>query len=288
MPSQNTSKNMFVTEELTQDKTDRIYEMFTLEDQSNKPTRMQVLLNDVPVDMVLDTGAAVSIISQAMFNRLKQHDATLNLHPSATRLLTYTGEPIPVVGATNMTVQLGEVVATLSAQVVVGEGPDLMGRDWLGRLKVNIGQVNRLEHDKIKEVLDKHEAVFDGNIGCLKDAKVALQANEAAKPKFLKPRTVPYLLREKVEKQLSKMEQQGIISPVQHSQWAAPIVPVPKSFSPSWTCPMPTHSWHCSTSPNNMSPSTPTKGCFNSIVSRSACHQLQPYFKEPWRNCSED
>ena len=229
MQSQNTRKNMFVTEELKRDETDRTYEMFTLEDQSNEPTRMQVLLNDVPVDMVLDRGVSLSIISQMTFNRLKQHDATLTLHPSATQLLTYTGEPIQVVGVTSMTVQYGEKVATLSAQVVAGEGPDLMGRDWLGRLNVNIGQVNLVEHDKIKEVLDKHEAVFDGSIGCLKDVKVTLQVNETAKPKFLKPRTVPYLLREKVEKQLSTMEQQGIISPVQHSQWAAPIVPVPKS-----------------------------------------------------------
>ena len=145
MPSQNTRKNMFVTGELKQDETDRMYEMFTLEDQSNEPTRMQVLPNDVPVDIVLDTGASLWIISQMTFNRLKQHDATLTLHPSATRLLTYTGEPIPVVGATNMTVQYGEIAATLSAQVVVGEGPDLMGRDWLGRLNVNIGQVNLLE-----------------------------------------------------------------------------------------------------------------------------------------------
>ena len=229
MPSQNTRKNMFVTEELKQDETDRTFEMFTLEDQSNEPTQMQVLLNDVPVDMVLDTGASLSIISQMTFNQLKQHDATLTLHPSATQLLTYTGEPIPVVGVNSMTVQYGEKVATLSAQVVAGEGPDLMGRDWLGRLNVNIGQVNLVEHDKIKEVLDKHEVVFDGSIGCLKDVKVTLQVNETAKPKFLKPRTVPYLLREKVEKQLSMMEQQSIISPVQHSQWAAPIVPVPKS-----------------------------------------------------------
>ena len=78
--------------------------------------------------------------------------------------------------------------------------------------------MNLLEHGKIKEVLDKHEVVFDGSIGCLKDVKVTLQVNEAAKHKFLKPRTVPYLLRGKVEKQLSMMEQQGIISPVQHSQ----------------------------------------------------------------------
>ena len=100
-----------------QDETDRMYEMFTLEDQSNEPTRMQVLLNDVPVVMVLDTGVSLSIISQATFNRLKQHDATLTLHPSATRLLTYTGEPIPVV---TMIVQLGEIVATLSPKWLLG------------------------------------------------------------------------------------------------------------------------------------------------------------------------
>ena len=79
------------------------------------------------VNEVLDTGASLLIISQATFNRLQQHDATLTLHPSATQLLTYTGKPIPVVGVTNMTVQLSEIVATLSAQMVVGEGPDLMG-----------------------------------------------------------------------------------------------------------------------------------------------------------------
>ena len=112
MPSQNTRKNMFVTEEMTQDGTVRTYEMFTLEDRSNEPTQMQVLLNDVPVDMVLDTGVSLSIISQMTFNRLKQRDATLTLHPSTTQLLTYTGESIPVVGATNTTVQYGEIVAT--------------------------------------------------------------------------------------------------------------------------------------------------------------------------------
>ena len=48
MLSQNTRKNIFVTEELKQDETDRTYEMFTLEDQSNKLTQMQVLLNNVP------------------------------------------------------------------------------------------------------------------------------------------------------------------------------------------------------------------------------------------------
>ena len=67
-------------------------------------------------------------------NMLVTEELTKDVHPSATRVPTYIDEPISVVGATNMTVQLDEIVATLCAQVVVGEGPYLMGRDWLGSL----------------------------------------------------------------------------------------------------------------------------------------------------------
>ena len=48
------------------------------------------------------------------------------------------------------------------------------------------------------------------------------------KPKFCKPRTVPFALKDKVEKELDRLESLKIISPVQHSKWAAPIVPVVK------------------------------------------------------------
>ena len=65
MPSQNTRKNMFVIEEVTQDKMDRTHQIFILEDQSNDPARMQVLLNNIPVDMVLDIGASVSLDHQS-------------------------------------------------------------------------------------------------------------------------------------------------------------------------------------------------------------------------------
>ena len=44
MPSQNTRKKMFVTEELKQDETDRTYEMFTLEDQSELFSRTSLTL----------------------------------------------------------------------------------------------------------------------------------------------------------------------------------------------------------------------------------------------------
>ena len=40
--------------------------------------------------------------------------------------------------------------------------------------------------------------------------------------------TRPYAIKEKIEKELNKLVQEGILQPVELSEWAAPIVPVVK------------------------------------------------------------
>ena len=49
-----------------------------------------------------------------------------------------------------------------------------------------------------------------------------------AQLRFCKLRTVLYSLKGKIEKELDRLVQQGVIEPVTLSQWAAPIVPVLK------------------------------------------------------------
>ena len=48
------------------------------------------------------------------------------------------------------------------------------------------------------------------------------------KPKFFKARPLPFSLKDKVEEELQRLESLGIITPVKHSKWAAPVVPVLK------------------------------------------------------------
>ena len=49
-----------------------------------------------------------------------------------------------------------------------------------------------------------------------------------ASPKYCKARPVPYALRENVEKELERLQEEGTIEPVQFADWAAPIVPIVK------------------------------------------------------------
>ena len=77
-------------------------------------------------------------------------------------------------------------------------------------------------------LLDKYADVFKDELGTLKLMKAQLQVQSQAIPKFCKPRPVPFALREALEKELSRLEQLGILQKVNHSDWAAPIVVVPK------------------------------------------------------------
>ena len=62
----------------------------------------------------------------------------------------------------------------------------------------------------------------------MQGVKVSLQVTADAKPIYQRSRPVPFALRSRVEAELDRLENCGVIEPVSYSEWAAPIVPVVK------------------------------------------------------------
>ena len=88
--------------------------------------------------MELDTGASLSLLNQQTYDKI----ANLQLQP--TDVQTYTREVLQILGEAKVTctVNYSEQTQQLVVYVVRGNGPNLLGRDWLSSLKVSIGNIH--------------------------------------------------------------------------------------------------------------------------------------------------
>lgn len=70
----------------------------------------------------------------------------------------------------------------------------------------------------------------------MKDITVKLHVKPGSKPVFWKARPVPFAIRAKVEADLDALVESGVLEPVTTSEWAMPIVSVPKENGGIRTC----------------------------------------------------
>ena len=105
-----------------------------------------------------------------------------------------------------------------------------LGREWLFEIKFDWHEVHSIKgREAIDLLLHKFESLFSNELGQLKDFKAHIYVDSQVTPKFYKPRPNLYAYKKKVEDELQRLSDLGIISPIQFSEWAAPIVPVLKS-----------------------------------------------------------
>ena len=73
--------------------------------------------------------------------------------------------------------------------------------------------------------------MFQESLATLVGYQAQIHIDQTGTPKFCKARLVLYAYQELVNKELDRLVEQGIITPVPFADWAAPIVPVLKSSS---------------------------------------------------------
>ena len=77
-------------------------------------------------------------------------------------------------------------------------------------------------------LLNKHQAIFIDELGTIQNLRAKLNLKSDARPKFHKARSLPFALKDVVEKEIGRLEAAGILKPVSHSDWASPLVIVPQ------------------------------------------------------------
>ena len=76
--------------------------------------------------------------------------------------------------------------------------------------------------------MERYQEVFKDKLGQCQGVKAHFHVKSDAIPKFYRPRPIPLSMKEKVEADLERKEKLGILQKTKTSEWAAPIVPVPK------------------------------------------------------------
>ena len=125
----------------------------------------------------------------------------------------------------------GDQQACLPVVVTAGDGPALMGRNWLSVLRLDWKQIKQISLepcDQVEKLVSKYASLFEGDLGTIKGATAHLKLKENATPQFFKPRPVPFALKEKIAEELKRLERIGVLEKVEFSDWATPIVPVLK------------------------------------------------------------
>ncbi|XP_033111478.1 uncharacterized protein K02A2.6-like [Anneissia japonica] len=74
----------------------------------------------------------------------------------------------------------------------------------------------------------RYPAVFAEKGNPIREFTAAVKIPERTRPMCAKARPVPYALKDKVELELKRLLENGIISKIDRSDWASPIVVVPK------------------------------------------------------------
>ncbi|KAJ8027406.1 hypothetical protein HOLleu_32542 [Holothuria leucospilota] len=204
------------------------YDLFTLTKKPIKPFTTQVQVEGKKITMEIDTGAAVTVMSKAEFDK-HWPDGKLPLNGTNAFLRTYTGERVEVYGQCDVKVTGKDKEAILPLLVIPGENSTLLGRNWLLKIPVDWGPLKQVAAESVENVVERHSEVFAEGLGKIKGYKAKLYLKEGATPCYVKVRLVPFSLKEGVEKELERLQEQNIISPVEFSEWATPIVPVVKT-----------------------------------------------------------
>ena len=220
------------------------------------PTVEQTInISDNTFSFEVDTGAGDNFCSQQVWRKIGNPKLTtpVNAYEGAT------GDTLPVLGTFEIVVTLphqSNNEKTLRFTVVENLDLNLLGRDAILKLGIDVTSLinskagrnpnqvhavfSSLKADEklqteCKQLCSKFPELFKSELGCLKDFELEVEFKDDAKPKFCKPRVVPFAIQDDLTKAYDAGIKRGVWEPTNFSSYGTPVVPIRKRPLPGHT-----------------------------------------------------
>ena len=161
------------------------YLMFNFQPAGSLPFIVEVTVNHSQLSMEVDTGAALSIISKATYERLWMPSEAPPLQETQARLKSYNGDGYCSRRRNLCRCKISK--ALLPLIVVNGSGPSLLGRNWLEHLILDWSSLHLLniaDNPGLPTLLDKHSNLFKEKLGKLVGTTAKIYLKKDAKPYY--------------------------------------------------------------------------------------------------------
>ena len=197
-----------------------------IQDENSQCAFKVIKINGQAIKFEVDTGAAITVIPKNLAMKFKD----VKWGQSNTQIRTACGQLVPVCGEVQV------YFNNRNLHVLILENGlkfPLLGRNFLDVLYPNWREtfsINQISIDNVKDQIQSefNEIFKDDSNTPIKDIEIDIKLKPDCKPVFAKPYELALSKRDIVEKELQNLVEQGIIVPVKYSNWASPIVAVPK------------------------------------------------------------
>lgn len=186
---------------------------------TTNPINVVRKLNNSDISFQVDSGASISTISE-----YDAHRVYANIKPSSRQVLAYNGECVPLIGEANVRVSHHNVSMMHTFFIVSNNKVNLLGRDLCSKLDVKLLFPNSL--NCVNEILAEFREYLSDSYVSNVSQNVHLDVSQNARPIYLKSRSVPVKLRDKLNAELQRLVNEGKLTKVFNAKWASPIVTV--------------------------------------------------------------
>lgn len=221
--------------------------IYVMGENETKIPRAQIIvnLNGKKINMEFDSGARASMIGRSLWEEI----GAPKLEECHSRFVAYGNNHINVMGECTVTVKIKNKSRNVRAIIVNGDEKPLFGLPWMLAFEMQLPpdvsiskivnknvetnlQSLKVDEKQIKRLINEFKDVFAEELGTIKDFKAQIHLKENSEPKFFPARRVPFPLQKRVEFELARLVNEGVLEEIDvvdtPVEWSTPTVNIEK------------------------------------------------------------